>query len=62
LHTQVDLQQARATMSADAFAQASDRLEARWSELIASEKQHRTEPLVSVATGQPRQLATVLVG
>ncbi|MCC8554949.1 B12-binding domain-containing radical SAM protein [Xanthomonas hortorum] len=62
LHTQVDLQQARATMSADAFAQASEHLEARWSALIASEKQHRTEPLVSVATGQPRQLATVLVG
>ena len=61
-HTQVDLQQARATMTADAFAQASDQLEARWSALIASEGRHRTEPLPHSAARQPRQLATVLVG
>ncbi|RYE94180.1 MAG: Mg-protoporphyrin IX monomethyl ester oxidative cyclase, partial [Oxalobacteraceae bacterium] len=62
LHTQVDLQQARATLGADAFAQGSYTLEARWSALIASERQHRTEPLVSAAARQPRQLASVLVG
>lgn len=62
LHTQVDLQQARATLGADAFAQASDTLEARWSALIASERQHRTEPLAGAAERQPRQLASVLVG
>ncbi|WP_102256169.1 B12-binding domain-containing radical SAM protein [Xanthomonas arboricola] len=62
LHTQVDLQQARATLGADAFAQASDALEARWSALIASERQHRTEPLAGTAAPQPRQLASVLVG
>ncbi|PPU78842.1 Mg-protoporphyrin IX monomethyl ester oxidative cyclase [Xanthomonas cucurbitae] len=62
LHTQVDLQQARARMSADALAQACEQLEARWSALIASEHLHRTEPLVSPATRPPRQLTTVLVG
>lgn len=61
LHTQVDLQQARATLGADAFAQASDTLEARWSALIASEQQHRTAPLAGAAERQPRQLASVLV-
>ncbi len=49
LHTQVDLQHARATMTASAFAQASEQLEARWSALIASEGQHRTEPLIHCA-------------
>ncbi|WP_372357032.1 radical SAM protein [Xanthomonas sp. NCPPB 3443] len=62
LHRQVDLQQARAAMTADAFAQASDQLEARWSALIASEARHRSEPMPPSAARQPRHLSTVLVG
>lgn len=62
LHTQVDLQQARAAMTADAFAQASEQLEARWSALIAGESRHRSEPMPPSAAHQPRQLRTVLVG
>lgn len=62
LHTQVDLQQARPTMTADAFSQADQQLETRWAALIASEHLHRTEPLATLAARQPRQLETVLVG
>lgn len=65
LHAQVDLQQARGTMTADAVAQACEQLEARWSALIASEQLHRTEPLATLPArpSRPsRPLATVLVG
>ncbi|MCD0278162.1 B12-binding domain-containing radical SAM protein [Xanthomonas melonis] len=62
LHTQVDLQQARTRMDADALAQASEQLEARWSALIASEHLHRNVPLSEVAARARRPLAAVLVG
>jgi anaerobic magnesium-protoporphyrin IX monomethyl ester cyclase len=49
LHTEVDLQRARATLPEDAFNRDWALLEAGWKTLVANERQHRNAQVVSAA-------------
>ncbi|KAB7769411.1 B12-binding domain-containing radical SAM protein [Xanthomonas maliensis] len=62
LHTQVDLQQAAATLDAATFTRQSQALELRWQALLANERQHRTAPLTAPTPRPARALTSVLVG